>query len=673
MEPRDVKKEPRLNFTRTPSAQASQKMTQAQSQKKNAVKRAQKAAAKTDKAVHNAEKAAAKADKAELKLPQKAVRRRYYNQETGKLEKGIQYQAKKPPKQSGGSLAPTAAAARAGLHKVESKLSEGSGSDPNEMSEQSTRLAKQTASGGMFVAEAAGHGIRKLDQARRLHPYQKAAKAEKKLAKKNVKALRAQEAELHPTSNPISKLAQRRKIKQSYTLRYRQDLWGKNAPLTKPLSWKDPGVGIKTFAIRKRQELAAVIKRYGLMLGGIGMIVVFLLSAVSSCGLVISGIAGSGELSAYQAADEDMLQAEAYYCSLEAELQAKIEHYEEEHEYDEYVYELDEIGHDPYVLISMLSAMYDEDEAWTFEDVQDDLDELFERQYSLTEEVTEEVRPVTPAEPPPTDPKPSEPVPTEPAPTDPTEPPKPGPDPRPRPPEPGPTPEPMAFDTKEDTADLEAETYDAKICTVTLVNANLSHLPVYYLSERELERYSVYMRSLGWRPDLFPDSPYVSLYSGGYNFYVIPTDALADEVFAAMMQEATKYLGYPYVWGGSTPETSFDCSGYVSWVINHTVVNDELVWGYIGRRGATGLYYLCTPTSTPHPGDLVFFEKTYVDTPDVICTHVGIYVGTDPETGHPMMIHCGDPIQFADLTNSYWQEHFFAYGHFQKQDWYMPN
>ena len=650
MDLKDVKKEPRLNFTRTPSEQASQKMTQTQSQKKNAVKRAQKAAAKTDKAVHNAEKAAAKADKAELRLPQKAVRRRYYNQATGKLEKGIQYQAKKPPKQSGGSLAPTAAAARAGLHKVESKLSEGSGSDPNEMSEQSTRLAKQTASGGMFVAESAGHGIRKLDQARRLHPYQKAAKAEKKLAKKNVKALRAQEAEAHPTSNPISKLAQRRKIKQSYAMRYRQDLWGRNAPLTQ--SWKDPGVGIKAFAVRKRQELAAGIKRYGLILGGIGMIVVFLLSAVSSCGLVIGGIAGSGELSAYQAADEDMRQAEAYYCSLEAELQAKIDHYEEEHEYDEYVYELDEIGHDPYVLLSMLSAMYDADEAWTFEDVRDDLDDLFERQYTLTEEVTEEERerPVEPSEP-------EEPIPSDPSPTNPP----------PRPPRPGPTPEPMSENEAGDETEPETETYDAKICTVKLVNADLSHLPVYYLSERELERYSVYMRSLGWRPDLFPDSPYVSLYGNGYDFYVIPTEALADEVFAAMMQEATKYLGYPYVWGGSTPETSFDCSGYVSWVINHTVVNDELVWGYIGRRGATGLYYLCTPTSTPHPGDLVFFEKTYVDTPDVICTHVGIYVGINPENGHPMMIHCGDPIQFADLTSSYWQEHFFAYGHFKKQ------
>lgn len=654
MEPRDVKKEPRLNFTRTPSTQASQKMTQTQSQKKNAVKRAQKAAAKTDKAVHNAEKAAAKADKAELRLPQKAIRRRYYNQATGKLEKGIQYQAKKPPKQSGGSLASTAAAARAGLHKVESKLSEGSGSDPNEMSEQSTRLAKQTASGGMFVAESAGHGIRKLDQARRLHPYQKAAKAEKKLAKKNVKALRAQEAEAHPTSNPISKLAQRRKIKQSYAMRYRQDLWGRNAPLTQ--SWKDPGVGIKAFAVRKRQELAAGLKRYGLILGGIGMIVVFLLSAVSSCGLVIGGIAGSGELSAYQAADEDMLQAEAYYCSLEAELQAKLDHYEEEQEYDEYVYELDEIGHDPYVLLSMLSAMYDADEAWTFEDVRDDLDDLFERQYTLTEEVTEEERerPVEPSEP-------EEPIPSEPSPTNPP----------PRPPRPGPTPEPMLENEVEDETEPETEpeteTYDAKICTVKLVNADLSHLPVYYLSERELERYSVYMRSLGWRPDLFPDSPYVSLYGNGYTFYAIPTEALSDAVFAAMMQEATKYLGYPYVWGGSTPETSFDCSGYVSWVINHTVVNDELVWGYIGRRGATGLYYLCTPTSTPHPGDLVFFEKTYVDTPDVICTHVGIYVGINPENGHPMMIHCGDPIQFADLTSSYWQEHFFAYGHLQKQ------
>ena len=629
MEPKNVKREPRLNFTRTPSSQSAHK--------------------KSDKAVHKAEKAAQKADKAELKLPQKAVRRRYYNQETGKLEKGLQYQAKKPPKQSDGFLAPTAAVARAGLRKAESKLSEGSGSDPNETSEQSIRLAKQAASKGLFIAESAVHGVRKLDQARRLHPYQKAAKAEKKLAQKNVKALRAQEAEAHSTSNPISRLAQRKRIKQGYAMRYRQDLWGRNAPLTQPLSWKDTGVGIRTFASRKKQEFAAGIKRYGLMIGGIGMIVVFLLSAVSSCGLVISAIGGSGEMCAYQAEDYDMLQAEAYYCILEAELQDTLDHYEEEHEYDEYVYKLDEIGHDPYVLISMLSSMYDEDEAWTFEDVRDDLDELFEQQYTLSEEVTEEERerPVEPSEP-------EDPIPSEPSPTDPP----------PRPPRPGPTPEPMSEHTAEDETEPETETYNAKICTVTLKNADLSHLPVYYLSESELERYSLYMGSLGWRPDLFPDSPYVSLYNGHYYFYVIPTEALADEVFSAMMKEATKYLGYPYVWGGSTPETSFDCSGYVSWVINHTEVDDDLVWGYIGRRNVTGIYQICTPTSTPHPGDLVFFIGTY-DTDGL--SHIGIYVGTDPDNGHPMMIHCGDPIQFADLSSSYWQEHFFAYGHLQKQ------
>lgn len=667
MASRDVKKEPQLNFTRTPSAQASQKITQTHSQKKNAVKRAQKAAAKTDKAVRKAEKAAAKADKAELKLPQKAVRRRYYNRATGKLEKRLQFQAKKPPKQSGGSLAPTAAAARAGLHKVESKLSEGSGSDPNEMSEQGARLAKQTASGGLFIAESAGHGVRKLDQARRMHPYKKAAKAEKKLAKKNVKALRAQEAEAHPTSNPISKLAQRKKIKRNYALRYRQDLWGRNAPLTQPLSRKDSVVGLRTFAIRKRQELAAGVKRYGVMLGGIGMVVVFLLSVLSSCSLFISGIAGSGEMCVYQAEDEDMLQAEAYYCGLEAELKDKLEHYEEDLTvFDEYVYELDEIGHDPYVLISMISSMYDDDEAWTFEDAKGKLDDLFERQYTLTETMSFEERPVKPE-----DPTPTEPAPTEPKPTEPTLPPKPG----PKPPAPGePTPGTMSLNTKDSNTDTAGETYAAKVCTVKLVNADLSHLPVYVLSTSRLERYSLYMRSLGWRPDLFPDSPYVLLYGGrGYDFFVIPTEALADEVFAAMMQEATKYLGYPYVWGGSTPETSFDCSGYVSWVINHTIVNDEPVWGYIGRRGATGLYYMCTPTSTPHPGDLVFFEKTYVDTPDVICTHVGIYVGNDPENGHPMMIHCGDPISFADLTSSYWQEHFYAYGHLEKSNFWGPN
>ena len=189
--------------------------------------------------------------------------------------------------------------------------------------------------------------------------------------------------------------------------------------------------------------------------------------------------------------------------------------------------------------------------------------------------------------------------------------------------------------------------YDYYICTVTLENFNLSHVPVYVMGEDQLSRYAIYMATLGNRPDLFPDSPYVNKYiTGKPGDYEVPGEYLDDETFAAMLAEAQKYIGYPYVWGGSSPATSFDCSGYVSWVINHSGWN-------VGRLGAQGLYNICTPISSPKPGDLVFFKGTY-DTPGV--SHCGIYVGDGK------MLHCGDPIGYANLNTSYWQSHFYAYG-----------
>ncbi len=168
--------------------------------------------------------------------------------------------------------------------------------------------------------------------------------------------------------------------------------------------------------------------------------------------------------------------------------------------------------------------------------------------------------------------------------------------------------------------------YDYYICTVTLDNFNLSHLPIYIMGEDKVSRYSLYMATLGNRPDLFPGSSYVGKYTSPPEGYEVPGEYLDDETFAAMLSEAEKFLGYPYVWGGSSPATSFDCSGFVSWVVNHSGWN-------VGRLGAQGLYNICTRTSSPRPGDLVFFKGTY-DTPGV--SHCGIYVGDG------MMLHCGD-------------------------------
>ena len=189
--------------------------------------------------------------------------------------------------------------------------------------------------------------------------------------------------------------------------------------------------------------------------------------------------------------------------------------------------------------------------------------------------------------------------------------------------------------------------YDYYICTVTLENFNLSHVPVYIMGEEDLSEYALYMSTLGNRPDLFGSSEYIGKYiTNPPEAYEIPASALEDATFAALITEAEKYLGYPYVWGGSNPSTSFDCSGFVSWALTNSGVCDT------GRLGAQGLYNISTPVSTPQPGDLVFFTGTY-DTPGI--SHVGIYVGNS------MMLHCGDPISYSNLNSSYWQSHFYAY------------
>ena len=212
-------------------------------------------------------------------------------------------------------------------------------------------------------------------------------------------------------------------------------------------------------------------------------------------------------------------------------------------------------------------------------------------------------------------------------------------------------------ETRTDSEGNEYEVevpYNYYILHVDLENFNLSHVPVYIMGEEQLSMYAMYMSSLGNRPDLFPQSGYVSkYYENPPADYEVPAALLgSDEKFARLMEEADKYVGFPYVWGGSTPETSFDCSGFVSYVLTNSGLYNT------GRLGAQGLYNISTPVSNPQPGDLVFFTGTY-DTPGV--SHVGIYVGEDGD-GSPVMLHCGDPIQYSKLDTSYWQSHFYAYG-----------
>ena len=320
-------------------------------------------------------------------------------------------------------------------------------------------------------------------------------------------------------------------------------------------------------------------------------------SCTSALAPLGGGTGGAIGATTYAAKDEDILAAESAYavwrrsCKLPGQYTAT-------HSYDEYHFDLDEIEHDPYVLISILSALHDGE--WTLADVEGTLETLFDRQYILTETVVTETRYRTETS---TDPETG----------------------------------------KTTTTQVPYTWY---ICNVTLENFNLSHLPVYMMGEDQLSRYALYMATLGNRPDLFPSSGYVGKYTQPADRYEVPAEYMGDEKFAALLTEAEKYVGYPYVWGGSSPATSFDCSGYLSWVLN------QCGWN-VGRLGATGLYNYCTPTSDPQPGDLVFFVGTY-DTDGV--SHCGLYLGDG------MMLHAGDPIGYANLNTSYWQSHLLGYG-----------
>lgn len=557
-------------------------------------------------------------------MPVKAPKRRYYDAAKGVTTARLRFtEAKKPARLTFNAAA---APVRFTRDKARKKLRENDGDN---------------------VGASALHGTEDTWEVGAKYAHHKIQKHRTRAAKKRGAPL-ANNSSPQFSSNPISRRIQKHKLRMAYMQSHvgrsasgaavSNQIRGFTARVKEAV--KNTGKVI----IRKTGKAAAVLLAIG------GGMVTLMTSMVSCGGIAGGGMGGAAELGAYRAEVDEILAAEAAYCQMEADLQTQLDNYQEDHpEYDEYNFELDEIGHDPYVLISMVSSIHDG--PWTLEEVRPTLEMLFAKQYILTEEIVEEETE------PPSEPTPTEPAPTEPSPTEPP--------PHPRPPGPGPTPEPMSQDPEtDDGSEDSTEPSSYTICNVKLQNFNLSHVPVYIMSESQLSHYSVYMASLGCRPELFPDSEYVGRYgTGSYMDFAIPTEALEDKVFAAMITEARKYLGYPYVWGGASPSTSFDCSGYVSWVINHTIVNGSPYWGDIGRRGATGLYYLCTPTSTPHPGDLVFFEKTYVDTPDVICTHVGIYVGVDPETGHRMMIHCGDPISFADLSNSYWVEHLYGFGH----------
>ena len=453
------------------------------------------------------------------------------------------------------------------------------------------------------AARAVG-GVRTAVREHRMKPWRDAVKAENASIKANAEFLYQKALHDDPAlaaSNPVSRFLQKKRIQRNYAKEIRQaeKTAKKTAAATKSAAQKAKDAFKETFVYVKNHS------RVVLLIIGIGACVGLLFGGMSSCSIMGgSGVSGVF-MTSYLSEDADMLAAEAAYADLEAKLQDELDNYETYYPgYDEYRFDLDEIGHDPYVLISILSALHEG--VFTIGEVQSELQTLFDRQYTLTQTVTVEVR----------------------------------------------------YRTETDTwTDEDGNThtdtyevpYDYYICNVTLENFDLSHLPVYMMDEEQLSLYAAYMSTLGNRPDLFGGGEYPNASTlQEPTYYDIPPEALEDETFAAMIAEAEKYLGYPYVWGGSSPSTSFDCSGFVSWVINHSGWN-------VGRLGAQGLYNICTPVSSAQakPGDLIFFKGTY-DTPGV--SHVGIYVGGG------MMIHCGSPISYTSINTNYWQAHYFSFG-----------
>ena len=544
------------------------------------------------------EKAHEKLDAAREKLPTHKVikKERVFDEETGKGKTRLHFEdeLKKPKQQSKLAFRTEKTARKVGDtlgSAVHGKIHEAEKENAAVEGAHKTEIVAETA-----IRHYSHHKDKSANK-----PYEKVSKLEHKAeiadAKLNYERAKQEHPELKKQN--MNRHYQKQNIKKEYAAARKAGTQtaGNAASKTGKKAGEKVGDKLKEF-FKKNKKVFLWI--------GVGVaVLVFLAAGISSCTSIFSQTGSTIIASSYLSEDDAMLGAEAQYCQMEQELQRYLDTYESTHDYDEYHFDLDDIEHDPYVLISILSALHKGE--FTLDEVQGTLQMLFEKQYILTEEVIVETR----------------------------------------------------YRTETDTwTDADGNThtetyrvpYDYYICNVKLENFNLSHVPVYIMSQEQLSMYATYMSVLGNREDLFGDSPYVDKYiTNPPADYDVNPEYLNDEKFATLITEAEKYLGYPYVWGGSNPDTSFDCSGFVSYVLT----NSGLVM--TGRLGAQGLYNVCTPVSKANaqPGDLIFFVGTY-DTPGV--SHVGIYVGDG------VMMHCGDPIQYTSINSSYWQQHFYAFG-----------
>ena len=452
--------------------------------------------------------------------------------------------------------------------------------------------------------------------AHKLRPYKQAQKAERALDEANIRYLEAKQRAENPqfTSNPLSRWQQKRAIRKEYAAMKAAGNAvgdaGKSAAATgKTVRGAGDVTGRMAEFFQSHPSSLMIILLCAMLL--------ILMGSLQSCTPLAQSVLESLIIGTYPATEDDVRAAERAYAAKERELQDEMDGYEQYHPgYDEYHVDADEIWHDPYVLIAIISAYFDGQE-WTLDSAYPVIEKYFGLQYVVTQTVSTETRYRTETR----------------------------------------TGTRIVTDPVTGQQHTETYPYDVQvpyaysICNVKLENKNLSHLPVVSMSHHTMGMYALYMASHGNMEGIFSGNPY-AVPLRDPTLYDIPQETLdADPSFAALIEEATKYIGYPYVWGGASPETSFDCSGFVSYVFTNSSVYNT------GRLGAKGLRSLCrnVPDEQAQPGDIVFFEGTMgADVAGI--THCGIYVGNG------MMLHCGNPIGYADLSDAYWQTHFHSFG-----------
>ena len=484
---------------------------------------------------------------------------------------------------------------------------------------QSVRNADQDNNSGVEAAhftegsaEGAARAGSRFQYGRKLRQYKKLERLEKKANKDAVDSIFAERMKSDPQagSNLFSRWRQKQAIKKEYAAAKAGAAAAENTVAgTAKAAQGTANMTEKAFQFVQSHSHIII------GIAAVGLLVLVIAGSVSSCSVLINGGGNVVLGTSYTAEDEDLKGAETDYTKLEDKLRKRIDRIETDHPgYDEYRYNLAEIGHNPYELASLLTVEF---ENYTRSQVQARLQSIFEAQYELKLEEKVEIRTRKETR--------------------------------------------VGYRYNPITGTGHTYTYQVtvqyeyKILNVTLLNRGVDYVARNSgLTDDQLQRYEVTLECRGNRDDLFAGiafaTPDGAGSSGEYQDYDIPGEALTDEKFRKMINEAEKYLGYPYVWGGSSPSTSFDCSGFVSWVINHCGNG----WN-VGRQTANGLMGKCDiiPKSEAKPGDLIFFQKTYNTSG---ASHVGIYVGNG------MMIHCGNPISYASIETNYWRQHYYCMG-----------